>query len=123
MALLKLSNTIVSSGNSKVRPSAPFNSNSKKDSDDDFADNIVICEILRNRRVTVRTWQGKVAVDIHEYYNKDGKQLPGKKGPFFSLSAALFSVSGLVSVNSLSAFFLAFDTPPQEQSSCFLIQG
>ncbi|XP_050256825.1 RNA polymerase II transcriptional coactivator KIWI [Quercus robur] len=56
------------------------NSNSKKDSDDDSADNIVVCEISRNRRVTVRTWQGKVVVDIREYYNKDGKQLPGKKG-------------------------------------------
>uniref|UniRef100_A0A7N2MSM2 Transcriptional coactivator p15 (PC4) C-terminal domain-containing protein n=1 Tax=Quercus lobata TaxID=97700 RepID=A0A7N2MSM2_QUELO len=56
-----------------------FNSNSKKDSDDDSADNIVVCEISRNRRVTVRTWQGKVVVDIREYYNKDGKQLPGKK--------------------------------------------
>uniref|UniRef100_A0A7N2MS45 Transcriptional coactivator p15 (PC4) C-terminal domain-containing protein n=1 Tax=Quercus lobata TaxID=97700 RepID=A0A7N2MS45_QUELO len=55
------------------------NSNSKKDSDDDSADNIVVCEISRNRRVTVRTWQGKVVVDIREYYNKDGKQLPGKK--------------------------------------------
>uniref|UniRef100_A0A2N9GRW2 Transcriptional coactivator p15 (PC4) C-terminal domain-containing protein n=1 Tax=Fagus sylvatica TaxID=28930 RepID=A0A2N9GRW2_FAGSY len=56
------------------------NFNSKKDSEDDSTDSIVVCEISRNRRVTVRTWQGKVVVDIREYYTKDGKDLPGKKG-------------------------------------------
>jgi hypothetical protein len=38
----------------------------------------------------VRSWQGKVVVDIREFYVKDGKQLPGKKGPRFSLSLGLF---------------------------------
>ena len=37
----------------------------------------------------VRTWQGKFVVDIREYYNKDGKQLPGKKGPFFIIILGL----------------------------------
>ena len=32
----------------------------------------------------MRNWQGKVVVDIREFYVKDGKQLPGKKGPFLS---------------------------------------
>ncbi|XP_072950301.1 RNA polymerase II transcriptional coactivator KIWI-like isoform X2 [Typha angustifolia] len=36
--------------------------------------------ISKNRRVAVRSWQGKVVVDIREFYIKDGKQLPGKKG-------------------------------------------
>jgi hypothetical protein len=31
----------------------------------------------------VRVWQGKVWIDIREFYVKDGKQLPGKKGITF----------------------------------------
>ncbi|KAG5528717.1 hypothetical protein RHGRI_029396 [Rhododendron griersonianum] len=62
---------------------APAKKTSKKDSDSD--DDIVICELSRNRRVSVRIFQGKVVVDIREFYVKDGKQMPGKKGPFLSL--------------------------------------
>ncbi|XP_020234952.1 RNA polymerase II transcriptional coactivator KIWI [Cajanus cajan] len=51
----------------------------KKDSDDD-SDSIFVCEISKNRRVSVRNWQGRVVVDIREFYLKDGKQMPGKKG-------------------------------------------
>ncbi|KAG1369946.1 putative RNA polymerase II transcriptional coactivator KIWI [Cocos nucifera] len=51
-------------------------------------DGIVVCEISKNRRVSVRSWQGKVVVDIREFYVKDGKQLPGKKG----LLSLLFSI-------------------------------
>jgi hypothetical protein len=50
------------------------------DSDDAAADDIVVCEISKNRRVSVRNWQGKIVVDIREFYVKDGKQMPGKKG-------------------------------------------
>lgn len=57
---------------------APSKKSSMKDSDD--PDNIIVCEISRNRRVSVRNWQGKVQVDIREFYVKDGKQMPGKKG-------------------------------------------
>ncbi|EEF46083.1 RNA polymerase II transcriptional coactivator KIWI, putative [Ricinus communis] len=57
---------------------APPKKASKTTTDD--SDDIVVCEISKNRRVTVRNWQGKVWIDIREFYLKDGKQLPGKKG-------------------------------------------
>ncbi|KAI8009336.1 RNA polymerase II transcriptional coactivator KIWI [Camellia lanceoleosa] len=62
---------------------APPKKISKKDSadnDSDDGDDIVVCEISKNRRVSVRNWQGKIVVDIREFYVKDGKQMPGKKG-------------------------------------------
>ncbi|KAL1958082.1 hypothetical protein VTO42DRAFT_5122 [Malbranchea cinnamomea] len=37
-------------------------------------------EISRLRRVTVSTFKGKTLVNIREYYEKDGQELPGKKG-------------------------------------------
>ncbi|XP_010546308.1 PREDICTED: RNA polymerase II transcriptional coactivator KIWI [Tarenaya hassleriana] len=49
------------------------------DSSDESGD-IVVCNISKNRRVTVRNWNGKIWIDIREFYDKDGKTLPGKKG-------------------------------------------
>jgi hypothetical protein len=42
-------------------------------------------DLLDNRRVTISKWQGKVRVDLREYYEKDNKLLPGKKGLSLSL--------------------------------------
>ncbi|KAG9457146.1 hypothetical protein H6P81_001654 [Aristolochia fimbriata] len=55
----------------------------RKGSED--TDTIVVCEISKNRKVSVRSWQGKVMVDIREFYVKAGKEMPGKKGISLSL--------------------------------------
>ncbi|KAI3983994.1 hypothetical protein MKX01_035121 [Papaver californicum] len=59
--------------------------NPKKASTTDDSDSIVVCEISKNRRVSVRNWQGKVVVDIREFYVKDGQEFPGKKGISLSM--------------------------------------
>ncbi|XP_021274407.1 RNA polymerase II transcriptional coactivator KIWI-like isoform X2 [Herrania umbratica] len=61
-------------------PKKSFKTTAAANSDD--PDGIVVCEISKNRRVSVRNWQGKIWVDIREFYVKDGKQMPGKKGTF-----------------------------------------
>ena len=42
-------------------------------------------EISRLRRVTVSSFKGRTMVNVREYYEKDGLELPGKKvrSPFF----------------------------------------
>ncbi|KAK1553163.1 hypothetical protein Q3G72_029906 [Acer saccharum] len=68
---------------------APPKKAPKTDASDD-SDDIVVCEISKNRRVSVRNWQGKIWIDIREFYVKDGKQFPGKKG--ISLSVEQWNV-------------------------------
>ncbi|KAF5184472.1 Rna polymerase ii transcriptional coactivator kiwi [Thalictrum thalictroides] len=65
--------------NLKSDEESPSNKNPKLESSDD-SDNLFVCEISKNRRVALRSWQGNPVVDIREFYVKDGKQHPGKKG-------------------------------------------
>ncbi|PLB47013.1 PC4-domain-containing protein [Aspergillus steynii IBT 23096] len=37
-------------------------------------------ELSKMRRVTISTFRGRTMVNIREYYEKDGQELPGKKG-------------------------------------------
>ncbi|KAL4980041.1 transcriptional Coactivator p15-domain-containing protein [Aspergillus desertorum] len=49
-------------------------------------------EISKMRRVTISSFRGKTMVNIREYYEKDGEELPGKKGislPIDQFSALL----------------------------------
>jgi hypothetical protein len=39
----------------------------------------VYWQISNLRRVTISTFRGKTMVNIREYYEKDGQELPGKK--------------------------------------------
>ncbi|XP_076943623.1 RNA polymerase II transcriptional coactivator KIWI-like [Bidens hawaiensis] len=64
---------------------APPKKTSKKNDNEEEDGSIFICEVSKNRRVSVRNWQGKVYVDIREFYLKDGKQMPGKKGISLSM--------------------------------------
>ncbi|RHZ58476.1 transcriptional coactivator p15/PC4 family protein [Aspergillus thermomutatus] len=47
-------------------------------------------ELSKMRRVTISSFRGKTLVNIREYYEKDGQELPGKKG--ISLPIDQFSV-------------------------------
>ncbi|KAL4916883.1 transcriptional Coactivator p15-domain-containing protein [Aspergillus aurantiobrunneus] len=49
-------------------------------------------EISKMRRITISSFRGKPMVNIREYYEKDGEELPGKKGislPIDQFSALL----------------------------------
>lgn len=60
----------------KTKKDAPDTSNStqKVDSNGD-----VYWQISNLRRVTISAFRGKTMVNIREYYEKDGQELPGKK--------------------------------------------
>lgn len=57
----------------------------------------------------MRNWKGSIMVDIREFYVKDGKQLPGRKGYYSLLSNAyslfFLSVSEFILVLCVRALF------------------
>ncbi|KAF5195302.1 Rna polymerase ii transcriptional coactivator [Thalictrum thalictroides] len=71
-------------------PPAKKNKTAKKSAtttttENDSDKDILVCEISEKRRVSVRSWRGAVVLDIREFYEKDGKKLPGKKGISLSM--------------------------------------
>ncbi|KAL2811167.1 transcriptional Coactivator p15-domain-containing protein [Aspergillus granulosus] len=70
-----------SKNNAALRAKAPGSRNSqggltrKEDSNGDS-----YWEISKMRRVTISSFRGKPMVNIREYYEKNGEELPGKKG-------------------------------------------
>ncbi|KAL4903740.1 hypothetical protein BDW74DRAFT_38956 [Aspergillus multicolor] len=69
------------------------NMTSKKDSNGD-----TYWEISKMRRVTISSFRGKAMVSIREYYEKNGEELPGKKGislPIDQFSALLTLLPGI----------------------------
>ena len=61
---------------SKAQSSSQSNSNQAQED----ADGNTFWEISKSRRVVISEFKGKKMVSIREYYQKDGKDLPGKKG-------------------------------------------
>ena len=52
-----------------------------------------VCEIPNKRRCSVSKFKGRVFVNIREYYEKDGRLLPGAKGAALSAEAAAILVA------------------------------
>ena len=48
--------------------------------------NQVYFNVSPKKRVTICEWQGVPRVDLREFYERDGKLLPGKKGIVLSLT-------------------------------------
>ena len=59
-------------------------------------------ELSSKKRLTVRKWSGKVLIDVREFYEKGGKQLPGKKGISLTLDQYK-AVKELVNSGSIDA--------------------
>lgn len=69
---------------------APPPKRAKTDNDESSEEPILTNEegnsyfsIGTSRRCTIRKWKNQIFIDVREYYDKDGKELPGRKGISF----------------------------------------
>ncbi|XP_055906906.1 RNA polymerase II transcriptional coactivator [Eupeodes corollae] len=70
---------------SKAEP-ATAKVETKKSTNEDSSNSTGPWTLEGLRQVSVTEFRGRKYVDIREFYNKDGKTLPGKKGIALSLS-------------------------------------
>ena len=64
---------------SKTKPSASSSKPAGSTSTDENGDVFFQLNDKGTRRITVNEFKGKWMVNVREYYEKDGKMLPGKK--------------------------------------------
>ncbi|XP_003575132.1 RNA polymerase II transcriptional coactivator KIWI isoform X2 [Brachypodium distachyon] len=67
-------------GGAGGEPPAKRQAAGKETPSEDADDSTVVAQISKNKRVSVKSWNGKVMVDLREFYVKDGKDLPTRKG-------------------------------------------
>ncbi|KQJ99870.1 RNA polymerase II transcriptional coactivator KIWI isoform X1 [Brachypodium distachyon] len=66
-------------GGAGGEPPAKRQAAGKETPSEDADDSTVVAQISKNKRVSVKSWNGKVMVDLREFYVKDGKDLPTRK--------------------------------------------
>ncbi|CRG90423.1 hypothetical protein PISL3812_07467 [Talaromyces islandicus] len=87
----------------RVKTAKASRSNNSSSSSKTDANGDTYWDISNSRRVTISTFRGKTLVSIREYYEKDGQDLPGKKGislpveQFNALISHLPDIEGVLS--------------------------
>ncbi|KAF2802051.1 PC4-domain-containing protein [Mytilinidion resinicola] len=99
----------------KAKATASGPPKQKKDSDGKAC-----WELSQKNRISIAEFKGKTFVNIREYYEKDGKTLPGKKGimlppeQFATLLAALPQIENVLSESGIDIPRPQYDGAPAE---------